>query len=137
MNPTDFNDMAALHGLDAVKQAIAGAQKVGAGDTVTGESDASRIVVVSLMDFVTREIPPRERILAPWLLTQSLNMVYAWRGIGKTHVALGIAYATASGTSSCVSHSTRRCASPPTWKVVSSENGTASRTIINHQECAS
>ena len=57
------------------------------------------IVVVSLMDFVTRDIKPRERILAPWLLTQSLNMVYAWRGVGKTHVALGIGYATASGGS--------------------------------------
>ena len=45
------------------------------------------------MDFVTRDIRPRERILAPWLLTQSLNMLYAWRGIGKTHVALGIGYA--------------------------------------------
>jgi len=31
--PSDFNDMAALHGLEAVKQAIAGAQKVGAGET--------------------------------------------------------------------------------------------------------
>lgn len=57
------------------------------------------IVVVSLMDFVTRDIKPRERILSPWLLTQSLNMVYAWRGVGKTHVALGIGYATASGGS--------------------------------------
>lgn len=55
------------------------------------------LVVVSLLDFVNREIQPRERILAPWLLTQSLNMLYAWRGVGKTHVALGIAYATASG----------------------------------------
>lgn len=63
-----------------------------------GDSE-SRIVVVSLMDFVTRDIPARERMLAPWLLTQSLNMLYAWRGVGKTHVALGIAYATASGGS--------------------------------------
>ena len=83
----------------AAARAIAGAQKVGADDTVAGEFDAGGIVVVSLMDFVTKDIPPRERILAPWLLTQSLNMVYAWRGIGKTHVALGIAYATASGGS--------------------------------------
>lgn len=58
---------------------------------------ASHIVVVTLMDFVTRDIRPRERVLTPWLLTQSLNMLYAWRGVGKTHVALGIAYATASG----------------------------------------
>lgn len=68
------------------------------GNTPAGDS-ASRIVVVSLLDFVTRDIRPRERILAPWLLTQSLNMLYAWRGVGKTHVALGIAYATASGRS--------------------------------------
>lgn len=57
------------------------------------------IVVVNLLDFVNREIKPREKILSPWLLTQSLNMLYAWRGVGKTHVALGIAYATASGGS--------------------------------------
>lgn len=35
MNPTDFNDMAALHGLEAVKQAIAGILIVGAGTTAT------------------------------------------------------------------------------------------------------
>ena len=63
------------------------------------QEEESRIVVVDLMDFVTREIKPRERILSPWLLTQSLNMVYAWRGVGKTHVSLGVAYATASGGS--------------------------------------
>jgi hypothetical protein len=62
-------------------------------------AERNRIVVVNLLDFVTREIRPRERILAPWLLTQSLNMLYAWRGVGKTHVALGVAYATASGGS--------------------------------------
>lgn len=67
-------------------------------DRLIARSEAeNNIVVVNLMDFVNREIKPRERILAPWLLTQSLNMVYAWRGVGKTHVALGIAYATASG----------------------------------------
>ena len=69
-----------------------------AGDVPESEY-ASPIVVVNLFDFVTREIAPRERILTPWLLTQSVNMLYAWRGVGKTHVALGIAYATASGGS--------------------------------------
>jgi hypothetical protein len=58
-----------------------------------------RIVVCNLLDFVTLDIKPRERILSPWLLTQSVNMLYAWRGIGKTHVALGIAYAVATGGS--------------------------------------
>ncbi|MBI5792795.1 MAG: AAA family ATPase [Rhodocyclales bacterium] len=68
-------------------------------ELLRGSDVKQGITVVSLLDFVTRDIPPRERILAPWLLTQSLNMIYAWRGIGKTHVALGIAYATASGGS--------------------------------------
>ena len=97
--PSDFNDLAQLRGAAAVKHAIEAILNVGADDTAKEKANESGIVVVSLMDFVTRDIPPRERILAPWLLTQSLNMVYAWRGIGKTHVALGIAYATASGSS--------------------------------------
>lgn len=55
------------------------------------------LVVVGLHDFLLSELPPREQILSPWLLTQSLNMIYSWRGVGKTHVALGIAYAIAAG----------------------------------------
>lgn len=48
----------------------------------------------ALLDY---EFPPREILLSPWLPTQSLSMIYAWRGVGKTHVALGIAYALATG----------------------------------------
>lgn len=55
------------------------------------------LVVVGIHDFLSRELPPREEILSPWLTTQSLSMIYSWRGVGKTHVALGVAYATASG----------------------------------------
>lgn len=55
------------------------------------------LVAIDVHDFIAKELPARETILAPWLLTQSLNMIYSWRGVGKTHVALGIAYAVASG----------------------------------------
>ncbi len=41
--------------------------------------------------------PPRELVLAPWLPAKGLAMVYGPRGIGKTHLSLGIAYAVASG----------------------------------------
>lgn len=109
---SDFWDLWAINGSDAVREAIEkalqglqvpapdytatpAAASASAGDMGGG----SRIVVVSILDFLNRDIPPRERILAPWLLTQSLNMLYAWRGIGKTHVALGVAYASASGGS--------------------------------------
>lgn len=55
------------------------------------------LCVLTLAELLTREFPEREAILAPWLLTQSLSMIHAWRGVGKTHVALGIAYAVATG----------------------------------------
>ena len=60
-------------------------------------SDHEPLVVLSVQDFLQRALPAREEILSPWLLTQSLNMIHSWRGVGKTHVALGIAYAVASG----------------------------------------
>jgi AAA domain/Bacterial regulatory protein, arsR family len=53
--------------------------------------------ILDIKEFLKLEIPPRERIL-PWMPTQSLTMIYAWRGTGKTHVALGVAYAVASGS---------------------------------------
>jgi hypothetical protein len=53
--------------------------------------------VVDLADFLARELPPRELLLAPWLPRQGLAMIHAYRGIGKTHVALGVGYAVASG----------------------------------------
>jgi hypothetical protein len=53
--------------------------------------------VIGLHDFIALKITPRSAILGPWLMTQSLNMIYGWRGVGKTHVSLGVAYAVASG----------------------------------------
>lgn len=61
------------------------------------ESAEQEIVVVTIEDFLVRELPPREVLLTPWLLSQSLNMVYAWRGVGKTHFSLNVAYALSSG----------------------------------------
>jgi hypothetical protein len=49
--------------------------------------------------FFRIDIPPRENILSPWLPQQGLAMIYAPRGVGKTYVALNIAFAVASGTS--------------------------------------
>ena len=56
-----------------------------------------KLVVVNAHDLLGRDLPLREKLLAPWLEPQSLCMVHAWRGIGKTHFALGVAYALASG----------------------------------------
>lgn len=58
---------------------------------------ASKVVAVTVEELLARNLPPREMLLDPWLTTQSLSMIHAWRGVGKTHVALGIAHALASG----------------------------------------
>jgi len=63
----------------------------------TPAEEVKPLVVVGIHDLLAIQLPSREVLLAPWLLSQSLNMVYAWRGVGKTHVALGIAYAASSG----------------------------------------
>ena len=57
----------------------------------------SRIKVINAFDFMALDFPPRDTILFPWLPRQGLTMVYAPRGIGKTHFSLGVAYATTSG----------------------------------------
>lgn len=56
-----------------------------------------KICVVTLEDFLKMELPKQEMLLDPFLTTQGLGLLYAKRGVGKTHVALGIAYAVASG----------------------------------------
>ena len=52
---------------------------------------------VTIGEFLATSIPPREKVLAPIIETQALCLLYSKRGVGKTHVALGIAYAVASG----------------------------------------
>ncbi|WP_018872976.1 AAA family ATPase [Thioalkalivibrio sp. ALJ16] len=54
---------------------------------------------VSLGDFLSMQFPPRENLLSPWLPRQGLAMLFAPRGVGKTFVALHVAYAVASGGS--------------------------------------
>jgi hypothetical protein len=55
------------------------------------------LVVVSASELLSADFPPRDMLLHPFLESQSLSMIYAWRGVGKTHLSLGVAYALASG----------------------------------------
>lgn len=52
---------------------------------------------LNVKELLELEIPPREMILSPILPAQGLVMLYAPRGIGKTHVALWMAYTIACG----------------------------------------
>ncbi len=68
-------------------------------DKNTASLKSYNLKAIDLHEFIETELPTRDPILSPWLLNQSLAMIHSWRGTGKTHVALGIAYAVASGGS--------------------------------------
>lgn len=61
------------------------------------EIKKERLRVVTIDEFLTMKLPEREMILSPFLPSQGLCLLYAKRGVGKTHVAIGIAYAVAVG----------------------------------------
>lgn len=78
---------------------LSGADDPAAGTSKTGAgtSSPSKLIAVTIHDLLSRELPKIDPLLSPWLGMQTLNMVYAWRGVGKTHFALNVAYAVASG----------------------------------------
>jgi RecA-family ATPase len=55
------------------------------------------LVALNVAELLKREFPPRDNLLTPWLPKQGLVQVYANRGVGKTHFALGVGIAVASG----------------------------------------
>ncbi len=59
---------------------------------------STRLRPLGLREFLELAIKPREMLLDPILPEKGLAMLYAARGTGKTHVALGIAFAIATGT---------------------------------------
>jgi putative DNA primase/helicase len=52
-------------------------------------------LVLSMGDILDLAVPPREYLLKPWLATDSLNMIHAWRGSGKTRFMMACGYAIA------------------------------------------
>src|SRR6516165_814345 len=54
---------------------------------------------ISAAELITADLPARERLVEPILPAKGLVMLYGPRGLGKTHVAMGIAWAAASGSS--------------------------------------
>ena len=52
---------------------------------------------IDAYELAMMQFKPREVFLEPWLHSQDLCMIFAARGIGKTHFALGVAYAVATG----------------------------------------
>src|SRR6267142_1566058 len=52
---------------------------------------------LDLADLLSLDIPERGMVLDPIIPEKGLALLYAMRGTGKTHVALGIAHAVATG----------------------------------------
>jgi putative DNA primase/helicase len=89
---SDFNDLATAEGMEAVKAQLAEAREP--------EVEAVKVLGLVALDaaqFLNMTFPPREYVLSPVIPTQGLAMLYAPRGVGKTYMAMTIAYAVASG----------------------------------------
>ena len=85
-----------IRGLESVEAVIIddAARKGVAGLTVAQAREAPierHLQVDNLGDFLKLKIPPKELILEPWLPAQGICMLFAYRGVGKTFVALGAA----------------------------------------------
>ncbi|MCC6780468.1 MAG: AAA family ATPase, partial [Hyphomicrobiales bacterium] len=59
---------------------------------------SSRLRLLDLAELLALDIKPRGMVLDPIIPERGMAMLYAARGIGKTHVALGIAHAVATGS---------------------------------------
>ena len=66
-------------------------------DYVEDEDIPNHLISLSIQEYLSYEFPERENIIAPWLPSQGLCEIFAARGIGKTHFALGVAVAVAAG----------------------------------------
>ena len=59
-------------------------------------ADTLSLIVHGMHEFTALTIPPRRHVLRPVLPEKGLAMLFAPRGVGKTYVALGMAYAIAT-----------------------------------------
>jgi putative DNA primase/helicase len=66
-------------------------------DVIVDRIDRKQVTAIDYSDFLQRKFPPRETLLTPWLPRAGLALIHAPRGVGKTHVALGTAWAVAAG----------------------------------------
>jgi putative DNA primase/helicase len=74
-------------------------EAIGASRTVVSPTPdrPSTLKCFTSDEFTSMKLKPREYILEPVLRTRGLAMLSAFRGVGKTQVAIGIAHAVASG----------------------------------------
>lgn len=54
-------------------------------------------VILRAKDFTALELPPKKKLLNPWLTEQSITLISGWRGTGKTWLALSILDSVSNG----------------------------------------
>src|SRR4029079_1633759 len=81
-----------------IVDAKVGAEKAEAKPAAHSVSGSDRLRPLDLQEFLQLAIKQREMLLDPILPEKGLAMLYAARGTGKTHVALGICFAAATAT---------------------------------------
>lgn len=59
--------------------------------------NATDLPILTAAQLMAADRPPRSDLLAPWLASDTAALVYGPPGIGKSFLALGIAWAVASG----------------------------------------
>ena len=69
----------------------------GAKQSATPEQ-CNRLKPYDLHDLIALDIPPRRMIVDPAIPEKGLVMLYAPRGVGKTHMVCGLSYAISTGT---------------------------------------
>ena len=101
MNSVSERNLAIINGIDSAKIQSWRENPQEAVESLEKKMALSKKTVFKTMcihELANYKFKPREPILSPWLNSQDLCMVYAARGIGKTHFAISVAYAVATGT---------------------------------------
>jgi putative DNA primase/helicase len=74
------------------------AQKPNASISLFKRMNRSPLHVISARELIDTPVEPRRFLLEPWLPEKGVALIYARPGFGKTLLALGVAYAVATGT---------------------------------------
>jgi putative DNA primase/helicase len=64
---------------------------------LVAEKPRNRDAILSVRDFLEKPIPERKTYLGPWLAEQSISYITGPRGVGKTWLALSLAYSITTG----------------------------------------
>jgi putative DNA primase/helicase len=77
------------------------ADSVSRPDTESAASPAKKknkiLPTTKIKDFLQMNFPPRKNLFGDWLPSQGIAMIHAYRGVGKTHISVGVAAAVATG----------------------------------------